>query len=176
VDLGQLAKDKRLQIVAGAGALAGVVVLVRKKSGGGADTGGTSSTTGSAGSLGTYDSSGIDAYQNLNNELNAGIQAYSDQLTDIQKQLAALTPKPSTSGGGTHTPPPHPTPKPSKNTAKNWGWFTSKSNRNTPAIIAKKYGISLSEFYAWNPQYKGKKFVPAGAHVKVRAKAGPYRK
>lgn len=171
MDLQGLLKDRKFQIAAGGGVLLGGVVLLRKKSSGGG--GETSSTTGTAGALGTYNDQGMDAYNNLNNELNAGIQAYGDQLTSLQDQLNKLKPAPSTTGGGTGV---HPKPPAPKNTAKNYGWFVSRNNRNTPAGIARKYGISTTELYRLNPSLKGKKTVRIGTRVQVRAKPGPYKK
>lgn len=171
-DLQALLKDRKFQIAAGGGAVLGAVVLLRKGKGGGGET---SSTTGTAGSLGTFSDSGMGAYANLNDELNAGIGAYADQLTSIEDQLKKLqTPKPGTSGGGTKKPPPHPAPKPAPKKAGPWGWFISRSNRNTPKGIAKKYGISESELFKLNPGLKGKKTIKIGTRVKVRGGAGPY--
>jgi hypothetical protein len=95
VDLAFL-KDKKFQLAAGGGAVLALVVLIRKKQGGG---GSTSSTTGTAGTLGTYTDNGMDAYQNLNNELEGGLAGFQTQITSIQDQLSKLSPKPSTSSG-----------------------------------------------------------------------------
>jgi hypothetical protein len=172
-DLQGILKDKKFQIAAGGGVVLGAVVLLRKGGGGGS----TSSTTGTAGGLGTFSDSGMSAYQNLNEELNAGISAYADQLTDLQGQLNALKPKPSTTGGGS-TSHPKPVKKPpvKKPAARPgpWGWFISKSSRNTPRVVAQKYGISTAQLYNLNPSLRGKAHIPVGARVKVRAGAGAY--
>lgn len=107
MDLQGLLKDRKFQIAAGGGVLLGGVVLLRKKNGGGGDT---SSTTGTAGSLGTYNDQGMDAYNNLNNELQAGLQGFETQITDLQTQLGKLTPAGATgSGAGStaHKPTAH---------------------------------------------------------------------
>jgi hypothetical protein len=164
-DLQALLKDRRFQIAAGGGAVIGAVVLLRKGKGGGE----TSSTTGTAGSLGTFSDSGMGAYNNLNDELNAGIAAYADELTTIEDQLKKL----QTTKPGTPAPAPKPKPKPVAKPGP-WGWFISRNNKNTPKAIASKYGISESELFKLNPGLKGKKTVKIGTRVKVRSGAGPY--
>lgn len=165
-------KDKKFQLAAGGGVVLGAVVLLRKGGGGGS----TSSTTGTAGGLGTFSDSGMSAYQNLNDELNAGIANYASQLTDLQGQLNALKPKPSTTGGGSTSHPKPVTKPPAKPAAKPgpWGWFLSRSKNNTPGMVAKKYGISTAQLYNLNPSLRGKAHIPVGARVKVRAGAGAY--
>jgi hypothetical protein len=163
-DFQALLKDRRFQIAAGGGAVIGAVVLLRKGKGGE-----TSSTTGTAGSLGTFSDSGMGAYNNLNDELNAGIAAYADELTTIEDQLKKL----QTTKPGTPAPAPKPKPKPVAKPGP-WGWFISRNNKNTPKAIASKYGISESELFKLNPGLKGKKTVKIGTRVKVRSGAGPY--
>lgn len=172
MDPKDILKDRKFQLAAGGGVVLGAVVLLRKGSGGGS----TSSTTGTAGGLGTFSDSGMSAYQNLNEELNAGISAYADQLTDLQGQLNALKPKPSTTGGGS-TSHPKPVKKPPAKPAARpgpWGWFISKSNRNTPHVIAQKYGLTTAQFLKLNPGLNANSHIRVGQRVKVRAGAGAY--
>lgn len=97
-------RDKRAQVAAGVGAVAGVVVLMRNKNANTEDAAGTATTGGTAGA---YDSSSTDAYNNLQTSLDNQLGEFRGELTDLQDQLGKIP-----TGGTTVPPAPKPVPKP----------------------------------------------------------------
>lgn len=81
-------------------------------------------------------------------------------------------PVPTPPNGGTGGKTPHyGLTKTKGDTAKNWGWFVSRSANNTPKGIADRYGISLSDLLALNPNLNGKTHVPLNTKVKLSSDA-----
>lgn len=99
--------------------------------------------------------------------------------------IAPGTAVPPTAGQPATTTPATPTAAPkkttpvaakpavaaAKNTAKNYGWFLSKSANNTQNMIAKLYGISSATLRKLNPALKADNKIPVGMAVKVRSTA-----
>lgn len=107
LNLGPL-KDKRVQLAAAAAAALGLLVLVKRGTGG-ATAGGGADGTGSSLNTGTLDSTGTDSYnaigqlgQAWQDEWNDAFKGFSGQLTDINTTLGGLksplTPVPTNSG------------------------------------------------------------------------------
>jgi hypothetical protein len=103
-----LLRDRRAQIAAGVGAVAGLVVLIRRGgSSSASDTTEVTSPTAGGGAsgggyLGAYDSSGIDAYNNLQTSLDNQLNEFRNTITDLQEQLGKKAP-------GITVPPKPPT-------------------------------------------------------------------
>lgn len=78
-----LLSDRRVLAAAGVGAVALVALVVRSRIGAGTAA---AAAPGQAGPLGSFDSSGSDAYNNFSTTLSG----FQSQITDLQTQLAAV--------------------------------------------------------------------------------------
>jgi LysM repeat protein len=179
LDVKALAKDKRLQLAAGGGAVLGLVALIRKRSSGdttGTDSGqtaGAKTYTGSGSVAGGYDSTATDVYNNLQTSLDNQLGEFRGQLTSIQSQLDKATPTPKV--GQTPIPKPpakrklkivHKTPIPKPPTKPR---TTIKiPHGSTLSGLASKYGTSVPRLMQLNPSIKNANRISAGASLRVR--------
>ena len=160
-DIGALLKDKRVLLVAGAGAVAGAAVfLTKKQAGGGSSSAGTVTT----GALGSYDSSATDAYNNFSNILDQ----YGQSITAIQDQLAGgKVPPTTTTPGGTTTNPTNPA---SAGKTPTTGYYRIKAG-DTLSSIGKRYGKTPQQLKSMNPTIiKNINSIKAGTTIRVTGK------
>lgn len=180
-----LAKDKRVQIAAAAGAVLGLVALVRK--GGSASAAETASGTpttagtGAAGGgyLGGYDSTATDVYNNLQTSLDNQLNEFRGSLGGLQDQLDKLGTKgttPATPAPIKQKPVKKPptakkpisTPKVTPPAKKAGGTVITIPRGSTLSGLARKYGTSVPRLMALNPQIKNPNRIIAGARLRVK--------
>ena len=178
MDWKNLIKDRKVQLAAAGGGLLGLVVLVKKKNAGGATTaattGAASGTVGSAGGssagyAGTYDSSGTDAYNNLQTSLDNQLGGFRASLSQLQDQLAALQPSGTSQGGSSDYTPsiggsgsvvpgtgPAPTPVPAAPAAPKKPTYRRIVKGDNWLTVAKGHNESEAALLALNPSLHGR--------------------
>lgn len=196
-----LLKDKRAQAFAAVGAVAGLVVLVRR--GGSAEASDTPAaitpTAGGGGAgggyLGAYDSSGTDAYNNIQTSVDNQLGEFRNTINDLSEQLAALgtkgskpstpAPKPGTKpkptkpkpapkpAPGRPAPKPRPTPgkqlpTPKPRTPAPSRRVISIRRGDTLSGLAKQYKTTVPALMRLNPSIKNQNRIQAGASLRVR--------
>jgi len=171
IDLKALVKDKKVLAVAGAGAALGAFSLYKKRSGAAGGTASNSAATTTSGtgytpgSLGSYDSSATDAYNNIQTSVDNQLGTFQNQLTQIQDQLSKVSTPVATGGTTSNT---------STSLAPGYGWFATGGKTYTVDSIAKRYGITSQALVSLNPSLQGKSVVPINTPVKVRNNAAPW--
>lgn len=179
-------RDRRAQIAAGGGAVAGLVVLIRRggsssasdtteaiapTAGGGASGGGY---------LGAYDSSGIDAYNNLQTSLDNQLNEFRNTITDLQDQLGKTSkpstpvkvppapkpppPKPKPKPKPAPKPKPKPAPKPKPGAKIRW---ITIGRGDTLSELARRYGTSVGTLQKLN-SIKNPNLIYAGKRLRVK--------
>jgi hypothetical protein len=179
VDWRQLLHNRwALAGLVGAAGVGGYVLWTRRKSTAG--TSDTTTTTAGASGTPTLDTSGTDIANwlgqysgSLQNELDQGLAAYQNSLSDIQTQLAGLP----TAGGSTSTTSTTPgtSTTPTTTPSGNAQYVTvAKYTSSSPAWnstlsgIAKHEGTSVSTLLSLNPQIKNANVIITGSQIRVR--------
>lgn len=161
-------KDKRAQLAAGAGGVLALVVLLRNQKASGEDAAGTATTGGTAGA---YDSSGTDAYNNLQTSLDNQLAEFRRDLTGIQDQLGKLPtvptvpakPKPIT---GKPVTPGHPVKRPVKKPAPIKYTSYKIKRGDTLSALAKRQHTTVSTLARLN-KIRNPNLIRAGATLKI---------
>lgn len=165
-------KNQQLYLVGGGAAVVVVIAALMHKKSAAAGTSGTATTT--TGVQGTYDSSAMDFYNQI-----------EGQFADLQGQIAKITqgsagsgiPGGGTKGGGGTGPKPGPHPKPPKRPKRpprTTGQTVTVSHGQTLGGIAKAHHETLSQLRQDNPiywsnrKYQNGNRIFAGDKVKVR--------
>lgn len=178
-------RDRRAQIAAGVGAVAGLVVLIRRGGSSSASdtTAATAPTAGGGASgggyLGAYDSSGIDAYNNLQTSLDNQLNEFRNTITDLQESLGKTsTPKTPVKVPPAPKPTPKPKPKPAPKPApkpkpkpapkpKTGAKIITIGRGDTLSGLARKYGTSVSNLQKLN-SIKNPNLIYAGRRLRVK--------
>lgn len=167
-----LVKDKRVLVAGAAGAGLGLWALVKRKGAAGTGTSAAASTGGTGpGTIGAYDSSATDAYNNFESTL----EQYGQQITSIQDQLTGLqnpatggAPTTNTGGGSTGPVAKQPvkspvTAKPAPKPAMKYATVGSGNIHETLGKLMDKYHLTLSQVRNLNPSLK-----TAGRNTKLK--------
>lgn len=163
-DLGML-KDKRVQIAAAGAAAIGLVVLLKKGSGGTSAAAGTGTAT-----TGTLDSTGTDSYNAIGQIGQAWQDTWNTQFQDFSGQLQNIN---DTLGGLKQPVTPIPTKIPPINPKQKTGagWVFVKPGMTVDQIAA-RYHTTAANIRALNTSNALNRFSP-GETIRIRGAAGP---